>query len=465
MPGISDSPQVAINTAPIAAIGSEQPVTPALNDFMQAFRSGFITVDDLTRRAKQSAVDTSNLQTTLSANDLQRKKTAADLELLPGQVSEAQTQQQIQAATAPARVQAASKIAEDELLRQNDFPSWVAKQTDKKLIEDYTTATGSPPPKTLRVKNPERPLTYDQWLNQAGPIIQQAQMEFKIEHPNPTPEQEDEYIKNRDAKLAAKYHEYEQRALAPIDAPQGSEEYAKELQKQVQKLRETAEIHGARVKALPNILENGAKGGAAPHKTVVKRINSAGQEEEVLVQTDPLTGEKLGETVLSTTAPKLSEVQANTQLFANRMGYNDKVLTGLEQKGFDPTSIGTTAQSFLPNRFKADEVQQYNAAKNNWISAVLRKESGAAISANEYKQADKEYFPQDGDSPTVVQQKQGLRKYAEEQLHKLSGPGGQNPAPAAAPAPVPFAGSKRVVQNGVTFEWNGTTYIPVSPTP
>lgn len=461
MPGISDNPTTAINTAPLAAIGSDQPVPPALNDFMAAFRSGFITVDDLTRRAKQSAIDTSNMQTTLSANDLQRRKTGAELELLPGQQAEAQTQQQIQQTTAPARLAAASKLAEDETLRVNDYPAWVAKQTDKKLIEDYTTSTGSPPPKTFRVKNPEKPLEFSDWLQQAGPLIEEGRKAFKASTPNPTPEDEALFLQQERQLLDQRYREYEKRA-EEIDAPQGTPEYAKELQKQVTALREKAEIHGAKIKALPGVLEGRAK-GSPPHLTVVKRVNSAGQEEEVQIQTDPITGEKLGETILATTAPKLTESQGKAQLFTERMVQNDKTLTSLEQLGFDPTTIGTTAQRFVPNRFRSSEVQQYNAAKDNWISAVLRQESGAAISSSEYKQANREYFPQDGDSAAVVANKQQLRKVAEAQMRKVGGPQASTSAVPVSTSGVsaPSAGAKRVIQNGVTFEWNGTGYVPV----
>jgi outer membrane lipoprotein SlyB len=52
-----------------------------------------------------------------------------------------------------------------------------------------------------------------------------------------------------------------------------------------------------------------------------------------------------------------------------------------------------------------DAQQRYAQAKRDFINATLRQESGAAIGANEFDNADKQYFPQPGDSPQVITQK------------------------------------------------------------
>lgn len=51
-------------------------------------------------------------------------------------------------------------------------------------------------------------------------------------------------------------------------------------------------------------------------------------------------------------------------------------------------------------------------AKRQFINAVLRKESGAAIGIDEFKGADLQYFPQPGDSDKVIKQKEQSRKTA-----------------------------------------------------
>lgn len=188
-----------------------------------------------------------------------------------------------------------------------------------------------------------------------------------------------------------------------------------------------------------------AKVGAHNIKEVkTTRFNPAtGKEEEYLVRVDSISGQKLGETLIGETPKNLTEQQANARIFANRMETNEKTLVGIEAQGFNPSALGSTVQKFIPNRFRSDQFQAYNAAKQNWIAAALRKESGAAISQSEYKNADLQYFPQDGDSPEVVKQKQALRQQV---THDMKGiglvPGSDSPGtpPASSPtAPAPSA--------------------------
>lgn len=56
--------------------------------------------------------------------------------------------------------------------------------------------------------------------------------------------------------------------------------------------------------------------------------------------------------------------------------------------------------------------QQYRQAAEQWIRAFLRKESGAAIGADEFKRDFVVYFPQPGDGPDVIAQKEVARAAA-----------------------------------------------------
>lgn len=181
---------------------------------------------------------------------------------------------------------------------------------------------------------------------------------------------------------------------------------------------------------------------------VVRNNPATGKDEEYLVRTDKMTGQVLGETKLSENQKPLTETQSNAKMFAARLGSNNQVLLGIEAKGFDPAAFGTTVQSFIPNRFRSEDAQAYNAAKQNWIGAVLRKESGAAISNKEYSDANKQYFAQDGDSKSVVLQKQALRKQVEDQMQQMVGPhaGPVQPPPILHPGtPSPAASAETPV--------------------
>lgn len=51
-------------------------------------------------------------------------------------------------------------------------------------------------------------------------------------------------------------------------------------------------------------------------------------------------------------------------------------------------------QSNLPSFLQSAERQKFEQAKRNFVNAVLRNESGAVIADSEFKNADKQYFPQ-----------------------------------------------------------------------
>jgi hypothetical protein len=68
------------------------------------------------------------------------------------------------------------------------------------------------------------------------------------------------------------------------------------------------------------------------------------------------------------------------------------------------------------------EQQKYDQAKEDWIRAVLRKESGASISDPERAGQDRTYFPQPGDGPEVVKQKAIARQIVMEAMRKEAGP-------------------------------------------
>jgi len=67
--------------------------------------------------------------------------------------------------------------------------------------------------------------------------------------------------------------------------------------------------------------------------------------------------------------------------------------------------------------------QQADQAQRNFVNAILRQESGAAISESEFQNARKQYFPQPGDSAKVIEQKRQNRETAIKSLEVSAGPG------------------------------------------
>jgi len=120
----------------------------------------------------------------------------------------------------------------------------------------------------------------------------------------------------------------------------------------------------------------------------------------------------------------LTETQGNALGFGLRAKEAQKLLNGYESRGIGPQGIVDRTINGLPvigNSLIGEDQQAYNQAKQNFISAVLRKESGAAISAGEFANEDKKYFPQPSDGPKVLAQKQAARDMAIQALEIQSG--------------------------------------------
>ena len=135
----------------------------------------------------------------------------------------------------------------------------------------------------------------------------------------------------------------------------------------------------------------------------------------------------------ATIAKPKTEGQANATGFWQRVKIANDNLEGLEGQG---TKFGASLLSALPfgvgNMAQTPEFQLYNQSQEDWINAVLRDESGAAIGPDEFVSAKTQYFPQVGDGPEVIAQKRANRKTKELGLWTKSGqdtsyPTGYNP--------------------------------------
>lgn len=155
----------------------------------------------------------------------------------------------------------------------------------------------------------------------------------------------------------------------------------------------------------------------------------------------------------------LNESQSNATAFGMRMVDANKLLTDFEKAGVTSGgrikgAVEGTLTSLVP--FQGERLaegagavmnvlpgfmggpnesqQAYSQAKTNFITAVLRKESGAVISPSEFATEEKKYFPQAGDSDKVIKQKQRARELAIDAIKIQAGPGAKNIKGAAATA-------------------------------
>jgi hypothetical protein len=137
----------------------------------------------------------------------------------------------------------------------------------------------------------------------------------------------------------------------------------------------------------------------------------------------PLTGGPADKSVNPT------EQQANAYTFSNRMEKSDQILKDLEGK-YNPLAISAKTSAItsnipgaqtIINSQMSPESQKAEQAQRDFVNAVLRRESGAAISQSEFDNARIQYFPQTGDSPEVKAQKATNRKTAIEGIKKAAG--------------------------------------------
>jgi hypothetical protein len=115
-----------------------------------------------------------------------------------------------------------------------------------------------------------------------------------------------------------------------------------------------------------------------------------------------------------------TDAQKQAATFAKRMSEADTQYGEAQGKGYAPSIF--TGSRLYPEMLKGSEQKTAENSKRNFIAAVLRKESGAAISPSEFQEAEKLYFPQVGDSPENIQQKAQARADALAGMQVLSGP-------------------------------------------
>lgn len=154
-----------------------------------------------------------------------------------------------------------------------------------------------------------------------------------------------------------------------------------------------------------------------------------------------------GKPVMGKSAGQLTEGQSNAVTYGMRMKQADQILRPLEQAGIKDTGlirsgvsgvlgatpfIGEALARGSDNIFNtlpsilgglSEDQQAVIQARVNFITAVLRKESGASISPTEFATAEKNYFPAPGDSEKIVKQKQAAREAAIRGMKISAGPG------------------------------------------
>jgi hypothetical protein len=130
-----------------------------------------------------------------------------------------------------------------------------------------------------------------------------------------------------------------------------------------------------------------------------------------------------------------NEGQRKAAAFAARAEGAEKNLAGINAQGFTSPRLMTwmTSESPYAAFVASGPEQKYFQAAREFISAVLRQDSGAAVPEVEFKRYFSTYFPVPGDGPDVMQAKQQARQRVIAELKALGGPANAN-MPSSAPS-------------------------------
>ncbi|MFV1627941.1 hypothetical protein [Phaeobacter sp. JH203A] len=157
--------------------------------------------------------------------------------------------------------------------------------------------------------------------------------------------------------------------------------------------------------------------------------------------------------------PKMNVDQGKNTGFLIRMNDAGRTLDQLENQGLEFLQQNTDAIPLgLGNYMRTEEFQQFDQARRDFINALLRRESGAVISPQEFENAEIQYFPIPGDSPQVIEQKRRNRANAIAGIRAGSGPGAayvdrmeqQGATPQQETPQQPQSTAPRAPQPGVT---------------
>lgn len=141
----------------------------------------------------------------------------------------------------------------------------------------------------------------------------------------------------------------------------------------------------------------------------------------------------------------LTKDQSDAAGFSDRMINSNRIIGQVGTPSTTAAKLRDLIPFGLGNYGQSEDYQKYKQARDDFINAQLRRESGAVIGLDEYASADRQYFPQPGDKPEVVAQKNKNRQLAVEAMTRAAGrtyevnptvnrpPAGTSAAPAGAP--------------------------------
>lgn len=222
-------------------------------------------------------------------------------------------------------------------------------------------------------------------------------------------QKEKQRLKERESERETYKFQQEHKAFAPTKLVPGRDvPYAPEVQEQ--------RLAGQQAKR--------TSWGPAPGRPGMMQ-SSTGELKAMPQTAEQQFQEKLKLQKAGIRAKPLTVNQANAGLYADRMSQANAILSdpAILSASMSRSESALASVPFVGNELISAQFQQSEQAKRDFINAVLRRESGAAIADTEFASADKQYFPQRGDSKEVIDQKIDNRQTAIKGIARAAGPG------------------------------------------
>jgi len=257
-------------------------------------------------------------------------------------------------------------------------------------------------------------------------------------------------------------YDYDLAKIIPMLQASGNFGAIKDIAESTKSLRQSGLMGGAQapspfaaytqatspqVRALASQLEQGFKTGVIDEETAYKRLDSLARMEDSYVSRQATSAERMDARQAAASERELrraeggkpTESEQKAAGFAQRMELSNQLAKDIENKvatqqlaGKDVGTMYPTARtqalgsvpligSYLENVGSSVQQQLYKQAQENWVRANLRKESGAVIGTDEMKDEIKTYFPQPGDRPEKIAQKQLAREVTQNAMKTAAG--------------------------------------------
>lgn len=118
----------------------------------------------------------------------------------------------------------------------------------------------------------------------------------------------------------------------------------------------------------------------------------------------------------------MTESQSSAATYADRMKNSHDILSKLDDVQLSISQRGLDYIPLAGNFMTSEQYKMADQAQRDFVNAVLRRESGAVISPQEFNSAKLQYFPQPGDTPAVIRQKKLNRETSINGIARAAGP-------------------------------------------